>query len=584
LVLLSNELSAQDQIDSTTITATSGSDFSPQFLAPNLLDGLTLEGFTNVGTAGPPARPANHQNNHWLAAEGTFTETVTFDLGGSYDLVKLEVLNTSNSNWNDSETDTFTIATSDDGGATYSAPSAPVMLQDYTAGFQNVPLVSTGATHVQIVATNDPEMGTVGGVDVRVGLNEVRFFHQSGADSEPDGLIDAWELENFGDLSRNGTEDEDLPTPDGLDNKGEHDNGTDPKDPDSDDDGLNDGDEVNVHNSDPLDADTDMDMDMDTLSDGDEVNIHRSSPTLTDTDGDGLSDPDEVNIHMTDPNDADTDGDGLSDPVEINDLGTDPLVPNEDPRGSQIDPTTITATAGSVFGPDDARFVASNLLDGQLDEGNRNTHLGTHWIALEGTFTETITFDLGGSYSLIGLEMLNTSNSNWNDSETDTFTIATSGDGGATFSAPSDPIELQDYDLGFQYVPVQASGATHVQLVVTNTEEVDGNHDGDDPPTREARVGLNEVRFFTGPGTPFVITSMRRFDESLKNGGSQPVTEIEFNSNPGATYAVFFSFDLTRWFEADDAVASEGETNTYTDRDQFVQARNRVYYKVEPAP
>ena len=35
--------------------------------------------------------------------------------------------------------------------------------------------------------------------------------------------------------------------------------GTDPNDPDSDDDGLNDGDEVNIHGTDPLDENTDGD-------------------------------------------------------------------------------------------------------------------------------------------------------------------------------------------------------------------------------------------------------------------------------------------------------------------------------------
>lgn len=162
-----------------------------------------------------------------------------------------------------------------------------------------------------------------------------------------------------------------------------------------------------------------------------------------------------------------------------------------------IPSNTITATAGSVFGPNDARFVASNTLDGITTEGSRDAHAGNHWLALEGTLTETITFDLGGSYALSQMEMLNTSNTNWNDSETDTFTFALSTDG-ITFSAPSAPIALQDYDLGFQTVPVTGT-ATHVQLVVTNSGVVDGNHLGQDPPSNEARVGLNEVRFHQIP-------------------------------------------------------------------------------------
>ena len=54
---------------------------------------------------------------------------------------------------------------------------------------------------------------------------------------------------------------------DGLPDPIESTLGTDPNDADSDDDDVNDGDEVNVYLSDPLDADTDGD----NLSDGDEV-------------------------------------------------------------------------------------------------------------------------------------------------------------------------------------------------------------------------------------------------------------------------------------------------------------------------
>ncbi len=54
---------------------------------------------------------------------------------------------------------------------------------------------------------------------------------------------------------------------DGLTNAEEIALGTDPNDPDSDADGLLDGEEVNTHGTDPLNADTDGDL----VSDGDEV-------------------------------------------------------------------------------------------------------------------------------------------------------------------------------------------------------------------------------------------------------------------------------------------------------------------------
>ena len=66
---------------------------------------------------------------------------------------------------------------------------------------------------------------------------------------------------------------------------------------DSDNDGLSDGDEINIHNTDPLDTDTDDDG----LLDGDEVNVYGTDPLDTDSDSDGLSDGDEVFIYGTDP-------------------------------------------------------------------------------------------------------------------------------------------------------------------------------------------------------------------------------------------------------------------------------------------
>ncbi|MFT5105420.1 MAG: hypothetical protein ACI9UA_001040 [Pseudoalteromonas tetraodonis] len=219
------------------------------------------------------------------------------------------------------------------------------------------------------------------------------------------------------------------------------------------------------------------------------------------------------------------------------------------------------------------------MLDGLTDEGNRDVHCGTHWIADEGAFTETVTFDLGGSYRLTTLEILNTSNSNWNDSETDRFTIATSTDGGNNFSTPSAEVELQDFSLGFQTVLVQAAGVTHLELTITNDQVVDG----DPPPAVEARVGLNEVRFFTGPGTPLLITSFRRLEEIVEEQ-TQIATEFVFNSTPGTNDALDFSFDLTRWLNLEDAITSEGTTTTWIDRDQDVTNLPRIYYRIREAP
>ncbi|MBP5227429.1 MAG: hypothetical protein J6336_08590, partial [Kiritimatiellae bacterium] len=101
--------------------------------------------------------------------------------------------------------------------------------------------------------------------------------------------------------------------------------GTDPFNPDTDGDGLVDGEEVAL-GTDPFLADTDDDG----LLDGEEVSIG-SDPLLIDSDGDGLTDGEEV-ILASDPLKVDSDGDGLSDWEETV-LGTDPREADSDHDG-----------------------------------------------------------------------------------------------------------------------------------------------------------------------------------------------------------------------------------------------------------
>ena len=143
------------------------------------------------------------------------------------------------------------------------------------------------------------------------------------------------------------------PDQDGLTNDQEKELGTDRKNADSDSDGLNDGDEVNTHKSNPLKDDSDADG----LKDGDEVKIYRTSPNKADTDSDGLNDNDEVSKHKTDANKADTDSDGLSDGDEIIKSKTDPVKADTDGDGlsdgeeankRSTDPLKADTDGGSV--------------------------------------------------------------------------------------------------------------------------------------------------------------------------------------------------------------------------------------------
>jgi outer membrane protein OmpA-like peptidoglycan-associated protein len=149
-----------------------------------------------------------------------------------------------------------------------------------------------------------------------------------------------------------GTSDEDDDDNDGLTNIEERRYGTDPKNPDTDGDGLKDGEEVKRYRTNPLRMDTDgdgindgeevlkyktnplkVDTDGDGLTDGDEIFKYRTDPLKVDTDGDGLSDGDEVLVYHTDPLKVDTDGDGLSDYDEVKVYKTDPLNPDTDGDG-----------------------------------------------------------------------------------------------------------------------------------------------------------------------------------------------------------------------------------------------------------
>ncbi|WP_430908323.1 gliding motility-associated C-terminal domain-containing protein [Maribacter sp. 2-571] len=147
---------------------------------------------------------------------------------------------------------------------------------------------------------------------------------------------------------------------DGLTNNEETTAGTDPNDPDSDGDGVQDGTELNSDGTDPNDpcafvltsatetptaAWNTADCDGDGVANGTEVAngndpLDPCDPLQTagytgydnlnplwgaaDCDGDGLSNNDEINIG-TDPYNNDSDGDGIDDGTEVNSNNTDPL-------------------------------------------------------------------------------------------------------------------------------------------------------------------------------------------------------------------------------------------------------------------
>src|SRR5215471_6197666 len=117
-----------------------------------------------------------------------------------------------------------------------------------------------------------------------------------------DGIPDDWKIAHGFDIHDPTLAGQD-PDHDGLTNLEEFLAGTDPRNPDTDGDGVLDGDEVHKYHTNPLNPDSD---------------------------GDGLTDGEEIRLG-TNPLNPDTDGDGIPDGIEIK-LGLNPLV---------ADPTTV---------------------------------------------------------------------------------------------------------------------------------------------------------------------------------------------------------------------------------------------------
>ncbi|NDB65933.1 MAG: hypothetical protein EB168_09745, partial [Euryarchaeota archaeon] len=137
-------------------------------------------------------------------------------------------------------------------------------------------------------------------------------------DSDDDGLSDTLEL-SLGLSLTSSDSDEDTFT----DNH-EHETGTDPLDPNEYPEDFGES-AINII------ADTTNDSDGDGLTDGEEINIYQTNPDVADQDDDGLNDGQEVEIGTLADN-ADSDEDGYEDGHEY-EVGTDPLNPDEVPEG-----------------------------------------------------------------------------------------------------------------------------------------------------------------------------------------------------------------------------------------------------------
>lgn len=173
-----------------------------------------------------------------------------------------------------------------------------------------------GATDGEEVA---PELGQAFAVDL-----DIPWTSPNATDTDGDGLDDHRERALWGDGWLSDPDGDGGPLPRIAHNL---------RDPDSDNDGLDDGQEMLVFLTNP----TVSDSDGDGVGDLEEVLVHATDPLdpssvpgasrdpTSDADGDGLSDADERALG-TNPDHADTDGDGLADGAERNAWGIDLLV------------------------------------------------------------------------------------------------------------------------------------------------------------------------------------------------------------------------------------------------------------------
>lgn len=196
---------------------------------------------------------------------------------------------------------------------------------------RNTTLIATADGSGQIVITLRPS-GGYGGIGPQDGavLNGLAVTSVPNPDTDNDQLPDLWEYGYFpGDLTKlSGTGDQDA---DGATDLKEYQASTNPTDPDSDDDGLSDGAELNR-----------------TVA----GNPAPTNPNSRDTDADGLFDNEETGTGIygsasntgSNPLVADSDGDGTKDHIEVL-LGSNPNSAASLPSGHAAGPLVVLDAA-----------------------------------------------------------------------------------------------------------------------------------------------------------------------------------------------------------------------------------------------
>ena len=351
------------------------------------------------------------------------------------------------------------------------------------------------------------------------------------------------------------------------------DTGTSPTDPDSDRDGLTDGDEIFIHGTNPNLAD----VDSDDLSDGDEVIVFGTDPSVADTDKDGITDGEETGVGVFSVVDGiftweqarvdamakggrlATFGSALEWQGALRSIGSDALVGR---IGIWLG-ATDQVEEGSWRWVTGEPFTFQNWAEGEPDNANdsdfadvagtelavagkwydrRSTAVRDGYLLEKGHASSPLKADsdddglndreekVAGSHPL----MADTDSDGLNDvhelrlSQTSPVNSDTDGDG--MVDAQEDP---------------DGDGLTHAQEIIeskTNPLVADTDSDGFDD-RFELVSGFDPTR---GDSTPDAITTIL------------PAVEFRFNAAVGVSYRIEGSDDLQNWTVIEPAVIGQG--------------------------
>ncbi len=410
------------------------------------------------------------------------------------------------------------------------------------------------------------------------------------SDTDNDGYNDQFEVDNlvsgFDPLIDDSNED---PDGDGLDNAAELTNSTDAIDADSDDDTINDGDEVNGATN-PYSGGVPR-----------AVPGEPTNPNNPDSDGDTISDFEEVdnaNGSITDPNNTDTDGDTVPDSVEIT-SGSDPTDNTDLPPVPEglISVDFQGSNDGALFPNEPVLMSGFEVRAGVMTDvwnaidlsGHPNTATDPSFDLLDSSGEET-----GVSLSFTGT-ISSWTNNPGNDPLTNDYLFVNAGN--ADFSAAwefSGLSPLSEFTF-FTY------GGIARDMLLT----VDTDGDGDLTDENPTNVDINGFEFTgTVSSNGSILGSIEPGASNEANwGGFQLIhsgssqgglrvtdirqtdtgaIELTWTSRPGRSYTVESSPDMTLWTPLLTEVDATPSPGTITTVNVDTPAANELkkYYRV----